>query len=160
MGPTWVLSAPDGPHVGPMNLTIRVSMIYLKVWNVMETPYNTLIEWRQEGFKFHLILSPYSIFLLCGTHIWGLCCQKQVSHAGTSNYIPQFTVGCNYLSLPEIPASGNKVLICSSHQHIKTKQAQVWYFPREIFWIEETWDHVAVPWHWQQVNDLHERITS
>ena len=24
MGPTWVLSAPDGPHVGPMNLAIRV----------------------------------------------------------------------------------------------------------------------------------------
>ena len=25
MGPTWVLSAPDGPHVGPMNLAIRDS---------------------------------------------------------------------------------------------------------------------------------------
>ena len=24
MGPTWVLSAPDGPHVGPMNLATRV----------------------------------------------------------------------------------------------------------------------------------------
>ena len=24
MGPTWVLSAPDGPHVGPMNLVTRV----------------------------------------------------------------------------------------------------------------------------------------
>ena len=24
MGPTWVLSAPVGPHVGPMNLAIRV----------------------------------------------------------------------------------------------------------------------------------------
>ena len=24
MGPTWILSAPDGPHVGPMNLAIRV----------------------------------------------------------------------------------------------------------------------------------------
>ena len=24
MGPTWVLAAPDGPHVGPMNLAIRV----------------------------------------------------------------------------------------------------------------------------------------
>ena len=24
MGPTWVLSAPDGSHVGPMNLAIRV----------------------------------------------------------------------------------------------------------------------------------------
>ena len=23
MGPFWVLSAPDGPHVGPMNLAIR-----------------------------------------------------------------------------------------------------------------------------------------
>ena len=44
--------------------------------------------------------------------IWGMCCQKQVSQAGISNYIPQFTVGCNYLSLPEIPASGNKVHIC------------------------------------------------
>ena len=26
MGPTWVLSAPDGPHVGPMNPAIRVVM--------------------------------------------------------------------------------------------------------------------------------------
>ena len=26
MGLTWVLSAPDGPHVGPMNLAIRVIM--------------------------------------------------------------------------------------------------------------------------------------
>ena len=24
MGPTWVLSAPDGPHAGPMNIAIRV----------------------------------------------------------------------------------------------------------------------------------------
>ena len=24
MGPTWVLSAQDGPHVSPMNLAIRV----------------------------------------------------------------------------------------------------------------------------------------
>ena len=26
MGPTWVLSAPRGPHVGPMNLAIRVQV--------------------------------------------------------------------------------------------------------------------------------------
>ena len=24
MGPNWVISAPDGPHVGPMNIAIRV----------------------------------------------------------------------------------------------------------------------------------------
>ena len=23
MGPTWVLSAPDGPHVGPMSLAVK-----------------------------------------------------------------------------------------------------------------------------------------
>ena len=27
MGPTWVLSAPDGPHVAPMNLAIRDHII-------------------------------------------------------------------------------------------------------------------------------------
>ena len=27
MGPTWVLSAPDGPHVGPINLAIRVFLL-------------------------------------------------------------------------------------------------------------------------------------
>ena len=29
MGPTWVLSAPDGPHVGPMNLAIRDSLLHM-----------------------------------------------------------------------------------------------------------------------------------
>ena len=56
--------------------------------------------------------------------IWRLRRQKQVSQAGISNYIPQFTVGCNYLSLPEIPASGTKVLIsalvptCTSSRYL------------------------------------------
>ena len=27
IGPTWVLSAPDGPHVGPMNLVIRAVLV-------------------------------------------------------------------------------------------------------------------------------------
>ena len=40
--------------------------------------------------------------------IWGLCCQTQVSQAGVSSFIPRFTVGCNYLSLPDIPAPDKK----------------------------------------------------
>ena len=32
MGPTWVLSAPAGPHVGPMNLAIRVGSTYVILW--------------------------------------------------------------------------------------------------------------------------------
>ena len=43
--------------------------------------------------------------------VWGLWCQKQVSQTGISNYVPQFTVRCNFLSLPEMPVSGAKVLI-------------------------------------------------
>ena len=60
-----------------------------------------------------LIVPILSVICLCQTahYIWGHCCQKQVSQAEKSNYIPQFTVGCNYWSRPEIPASGNKVLI-------------------------------------------------
>ena len=54
---------------------------------------------------------------ITGYSIWGLWCQKQVSQAGISNCIPQHTVGCNYLSLSEIPASGAKVLISGSLPH-------------------------------------------
>ena len=28
MGPTWILSAPDGPHAGPMNLAIGELPLY------------------------------------------------------------------------------------------------------------------------------------
>ena len=54
---------------------------------------------------------------------------RQVSQAGISNYIPQFTVGCNYVSLPEIPVSGNKVHICyhSLWSH-KQSSIQLMYF--------------------------------
>ena len=31
MGPIWVLSAPDGSHVGPMNLAHRISMPEFKL---------------------------------------------------------------------------------------------------------------------------------
>ena len=55
--------------------------------------------------------------MLPSSQIWGLWCQKQVSQAGISNCILQFTVGCNYLSLPEIPASGAKILLsCTGAQ--------------------------------------------
>ena len=62
------------------------------------------------------MLSPWT--LLSGSlqtgifhhNIWRLICQKQVSQTGIRNYITWFTVGCNYLSLPKVPASGNKLL--------------------------------------------------
>ena len=34
MGPTWLLSANDGPHVGPMSLTLRVAILPIAVYIV------------------------------------------------------------------------------------------------------------------------------
>ena len=45
MGPTWVLSAPDRPHVGPLNLAIRVTEeLVFDICFVYPVP-NTLDEW-------------------------------------------------------------------------------------------------------------------
>ena len=35
MGPTWGLSAPDGPHVGPMNLAIKVWFFIFHSWRAL-----------------------------------------------------------------------------------------------------------------------------
>ena len=40
MGPTWVLSAPDGPHVGPMNLAIRDIIPIRSILPNRNTPIN------------------------------------------------------------------------------------------------------------------------
>ena len=43
----------------------------------------------------------------------------QVSQAWISNCIPQYSVGCSYLSLPEIPASGATVLTCDARLYLR-----------------------------------------
>ena len=56
MGPTWVLSAPGGPHVGPMNLAIRecnlrhplsnvMSSFTIHWWNLTILPWGKMISW-------------------------------------------------------------------------------------------------------------------
>ena len=55
MGPTWVLLAPDGLHIGPMNLAIRGVLI--------ESPWK-LVPWVQYGS-----VSPLHICISL-THIW------------------------------------------------------------------------------------------
>ena len=90
----------------------------------------------------------------------------QVSQAGISNYIPQFTVGCNYLSLPEIPAPGNKVFICQL-QHWDCKDSFRALFETELqmyCWRFALWcllyaqssvTAMAKPWNWCNVVPVH-----
>ena len=40
MGPTWVLSAPDGPHVGPVNLAIS---LYIKISTLGLCPHPSYV---------------------------------------------------------------------------------------------------------------------
>ena len=49
VGPTWVLSAPDGPHVGPMKLAIREDSKWFHIFvfsagvrSLQKTPWTTL----------------------------------------------------------------------------------------------------------------------
>ena len=79
MGPTWVLSAPDGPHVGPMNLAIRAIrvMIYVRrmelyaerhtmvcmiarvvTWPGPRLTIKTVFPWRSRGHLIFLMGIP------------------------------------------------------------------------------------------------------
>ena len=71
-GPTWVLSAPGGTHVGPMNLVIRVIIRTLSL-----TSDNTLIVYSANSWeltKFTLNF-PNSIVPLLGQYCWHLTCK-------------------------------------------------------------------------------------
>ena len=49
MGPTWVLSAPDTPHVGPTNLAIRVTHRFINpiLWNPYHSKWTYLVKLGQ-----------------------------------------------------------------------------------------------------------------
>ena len=76
MGPTWVLSAPDGPHVGPTNLGIRVLTLngartsadnpYLPKERITSTACGIYL------LKKHTKLKCISCFLHTNQHIKGL----------------------------------------------------------------------------------------
>ena len=55
MGPTWVLSARDGPHVGPMNLAIRDGIAYLStmflIWWKVVTANQCGTIWKQKCYQ-------------------------------------------------------------------------------------------------------------
>ena len=90
-------------------------------YNKSVVQHNTRVStWWNWYYVFVHALEPQIMYrlqisTLCPIRMWG---QKQVSQAGISNYIPQFTMGYNYLYLSEIPALSNKVNICIYMSHI------------------------------------------
>ena len=74
---------------------------------------------------------------------WRRWRQKQVSQSGISNCIPQNTVGCNYLSQPEIPVSGTKGLNCISKTYLKMIQIEQEHLLMATTWWPRTVDATA-----------------
>ena len=53
MGPTWALSAPDGPHVGPINLASRV-------WSSRSHLFEYAERWHFSDFYYFIFLGDIS----------------------------------------------------------------------------------------------------
>ena len=66
----------------------------LDLFSVAHDWCNRLCELTQNFFH-------KTYFVIACIVSWWLWCQKGVSQAGISKYIPQFTVGCDYLSLSD-----------------------------------------------------------
>ena len=67
MGPTWVLSAPDGTHVGPMNLAIREG-----TWDLRFV----CVTWLMSSFDLRykeLVYSSWNIFMVSSERIHHCC---------------------------------------------------------------------------------------
>ena len=62
MGLTWVLSAPDEPHVGPMNLALRVILKRCKVLMHLCTPHTSLLPGQRADF-FRLRHSKFQLYM-------------------------------------------------------------------------------------------------
>ena len=71
MGPTWVVSAPDGPHVGPMNLAIRERLHSTLQWwhmrhhasqiNSNSNIFSTVeSDWQQEKYQNSGVINEFS----------------------------------------------------------------------------------------------------
>ena len=69
--------------------------------------------------------------------LWTPVCQKQVSRVWISNYIPQYTVGCNYLAMPLIPAYGTEDLIYNFWKHFTEPSQSTEHHIRSS---EEIWE--------------------
>ena len=82
MGPTWVLSAPDGPHVGHMNLVIRDMLYVLPNWLAYSRLPDIKWKWNPDiaNFTFYHFVSIQIQFYATAhpfhpiAHVWiGVC---------------------------------------------------------------------------------------
>ena len=71
MGPTWVLWDPDGPHVGLMNLAIRVAYgtFAINAWLLMHTIYISMIIYGTVSWGQILTMVTHGTLAIGDTHM-------------------------------------------------------------------------------------------
>ena len=79
MGPTWVLSAPGGPHVGPMNVAIRV--VGSHVMSPTDSPAATMLEPTFFCCHWHREATPVIMLLPCYSMLTSLLQGQQTAYA-------------------------------------------------------------------------------
>ena len=77
MGPTWDQQDPGGPHVGPMNFAIWVSLYPADVLPPNEDNYSldmfSSLSLLQCMFFFTTVLWPDDVVQMAGVHVWKPC---------------------------------------------------------------------------------------
>ena len=92
MGPTWVLPAPAGPHVGPTNIAVRVLTTDTVGFDnmslpLMSAPDITLLKCilTKHSVKFRPLGQILDVKYSRYQHLHPLCCQ--ISHSGDGGII-------------------------------------------------------------------------
>ena len=113
MGPTWVLSAPVGPHIGPMNIAIRD--VLGDIWAIftfchhstesLNTKANTQGLMHTVSTLLYFVMAQYLDSKVHGAHLgptgprWAPCWPHELCYLGTDrfSYPQDYASGTLYL---------------------------------------------------------------
>ena len=70
MGPTWVLSAPDGPHLGPMSLAIWDVLTEWGLYEMANKFADNIFKQILLNEKFYILLQISLVFVAKGSILW------------------------------------------------------------------------------------------
>ena len=113
MGLTWVLSAPDGPHVGPMNLAIRnpVSFSEMQVLFPIQKIQKGFSYIKLQCFKFWMHPRLHLLLICLFSHCLSMICLFVINSL--------FTYSLIYCLF--IYTTTRRVLAIGSHTHVKSR---------------------------------------
>ena len=133
MGPIWGRQDPGGPHVGPMNLAIWVSLIhgceYLLKTFEFSSPWSTFL--RRYSLMYHLKIS-YNFCLTHGDRVTHICVSKITIIGSDDGLLPgEVTIWINVvLSIRHLGTNVNEIVIKIPFSYKKmnfTKLSAKWW---------------------------------